>query len=174
MGYRILYIWVEGNKDFRFFDSVLKPLFENKYGYVQIIEYRKMKKDKTINYLESIISMCADYIFFVDINAYPDEESRKRGLKRKYGKIEENRIIVVEKEIESWYLAGLDAENSKRLGVTHLENTDNIVKEKFNTMKPQRFDSEIDFMMEILKYYSIETAKKKNKSFKKFIEKYDF
>lgn len=173
MGYKILYIWVEGKKDFRFFDSIIKPIFENKYSYVQIIKYGEMKKEKVNDYLESIISMGADYIFVGDINTYQNKEEKKRELMHKYKKIEENRIIVVKKEIESWYLAGLDAGDSRKLGVTHLDNTDDVIKEQFNSMKPRRFDSEIDFMIEILKHYSVKTAQKKNESFRDFVEEYD-
>jgi hypothetical protein len=40
-------------------------------------------------------------------------------------------------------------------------------------MIPKKFDSKIDFMIEILKYYSIDIAKQKNGSFKKFIDEFD-
>ncbi|KYK36216.1 MAG: hypothetical protein HXS46_15530 [Theionarchaea archaeon] len=173
MGYRALYIWVEGDKDFRFFDSIMKPIFENKYDYVKIIKYGETKKEKINSYLESIILMGSDYIFVGDINTYSDEKHKKQELKHKYKKVDENRIIVVKREIESWYLAGLDLKSSKILQIPYLNNTDEIVKEQFNSMMPRKFDSEIDFMIEILKHYSIDIAKQKNESFRNFIDEYD-
>ena len=82
-------------------------------------------------------------------------------------------IAIVVKEIESWYLAGLDNKQSKNLKIPILNSTDDITKEKFNQLIPKKFDSKLDFMTESLKCFSIETAKLKNKSFKYFIEKYD-
>lgn len=174
MGYKALYIWVEGDNDLRFFENILKPLFEEKYDYVQIRKYKeKMKKEKIDNFLEGIKAMGADYIFVGDINTYPCATAKKQGLKRIYKKIDENRIVVVKKEIESWYLAGLDKKSSKNLGVRYLNDTNNLIKEQFNSMITRNFDSEIDFMTEILKFFSIDIAKQKNESFKYFIEKYD-
>ena len=97
-------------------------------------------------------------------------KNQKQELKHKYKKVDENSIIVVKKEIESWYLAGLDKESSKALRVPYLNSTDDVTKEQFNSMVPEKFDSEIDFMKEILKHFSIETAKQKNESFKHFIK----
>ena len=70
------------------------------------------------------------------------------------------------------YLAGLDKSNSKKLGLPFFEVTDEIKKEKLNQHIPRKFNSCIDFMMEILKYFSIDIAKQKNSSFKYFVEKY--
>jgi hypothetical protein len=80
---------------------------------------------------------------------------------------------VVIKEIESWYLAGLDDRSSKRLGTRYLNTTDNVTKEQFNDLIPKKFDSRIDFMQEILKCFHTETGKQKNTSFRYFLEKYD-
>lgn len=95
--------------------------------------------------------------------------ARKQTIKNKYGRrISVDRIIVVVKEIESWYIAGLDNGACKELGLHSFTSADNITKEKFNDMMPKKFDSRIDFMVEILKRFSVETAVRKNKSFDYF------
>jgi len=78
----------------------------------------------------------------------------------------------VRKEIESWYLAILDDGKCKEFGVPSFR-TDDVTKEQFNGLIPKKFDSGIDFMREILKSFDIEIAKRKNRSFKYFAEKYD-
>ena len=50
--------------------------------------------------------------------------------------------------------------------------TDNLTKEDFNGLIPGKYDSRIDFMFEILKYFSIDSAGKKNHSFRYFAERY--
>ena len=90
-----------------------------------------------------------------------------------YENIDNDKMIVVIKEIESWYLAGLDNEVCRQLKINNFADTDNVTKEKFNALIPKKFTSRIDFMSEILKYFSIEIAKQKNNSFQYFVEKYD-
>ncbi len=75
-------------------------------------------------------------------------------------------------EIEGWLLAGLDEKATKKLKVSYFDNTQNITKEKFDQLIPKRFDSRIDFILEILKHFSIDVAKEKNKSFAYFVNKY--
>ena len=38
---------------------------------------------------------------------------------------------MIIKEIESWYLAGLDTSDGKQLGISIFDTTDNISKEQF-------------------------------------------
>ena len=61
---------------------------------------------------------------------------------------------------------------AKNLGIKKKipDTTDTVTKEQFYNLMPKKFDSKIDFMREILKNFSIEIAKKKNKSFKYFVE----
>ncbi|MDI6767583.1 MAG: hypothetical protein QME52_12240, partial [Bacteroidota bacterium] len=53
------------------------------------------------------------------------------------------------------------------------KDTDDTTKEQFNRLIPEKYDSRIDFMSEILNNFSFKTAKRKNRSFKYFIEKYN-
>jgi len=79
---------------------------------------------------------------------------------------------VVIKEIESWYYAGLSSESAEYLAVPDLPLTDDLTKEDFNALIPSKYDSRIDFMFEILKFFSIDTAGKKNHSFNFFVNRY--
>lgn len=169
---RGIFIFVEGNNDELFFKNIIKPKLEGKYDYVKIIKHANEKKEKIKGYIKSINSMGAEYIFVVDINNSPCITARKQEVKNKLKSIDEERIIVVIKEIESWYLAGLEDAEAEKLGIPIFSNTDNITKEQFDNLIPKKF-SRIDFMLEVLRNFSIKTAKQKNGSFRYFIEKYD-
>jgi len=104
--YKRLYIFVEGNDDERFFNKVLVPKFKEKYDYVKLIKYARWKKESVNNYIKSIKAMGADYIFVADINNSPCITAKKERIQSIYKKIDNDKIIVVIKEIESWYLAG--------------------------------------------------------------------
>lgn len=80
---------------------------------------------------------------------------------------------MVVKEIEGWYLAGLGNTEAEKFKIRTFSETDTITKEQFNALIPKTFDSRIDFMLEILRIFSIEIAKQKNRSFRYCIEKYN-
>ncbi|NUV00458.1 hypothetical protein XO12_10285 [Marinitoga sp. 1154] len=171
MSFKQLYIFVEGEDDKRFFDNIIKLELSGKYDSINIIRYAKMKKEKVNNFIISIKKMNADYIFAHDIDNTVSTTSKKIEIKHMLKNIDEDKIFIVIKEIESWYLAGLSNEKCKILKIPIVKNTDEITKESFNNMISDRFDSRITFMIEILKNFSIKIAIQKNKSFKYFIEK---
>jgi len=174
MGYKRLFIWVEGEDDERIFKNLFLPNLQKKYDWIKIIRYGTLKNEKINNYLKSIKAMKAEYICVTDINDSPCITKKKQEKQNQLKNIDSNNIIVVIKEIEGWYLAGLNDTACNKLKINKHNNTDEISKERFNNIIPDKFDSRIDFMVEILKYFSIKTAKQKNKSFDYFIKKYDY
>jgi hypothetical protein len=113
-----------------------------------------------------------DYIFVADIDSEHSVRDKKQILYFHFRHISGHSIVIVIKEIESWYYAGLSATAAQELGVADLPSTDELFKEDFNLQMPRHFDSRIDFMFEILKTFSLETAVLKNRSFKFFVERY--
>ena len=173
VAYKRLFVFVEGNDDKRFFESTVKPHFYNHYDSVQFYTYAQAKTEKSKNFITSIKAMGADYIIVADINDAPCVTERKEKIKRRFGAdIIDEKIVLTIREIESWYLAGLTNSKCEKLKLRNIPNTDNMTKENFNSLIPKKFSSRIDFMVEILKCFSIPTAKKKNKSFSYFYKKY--
>ncbi len=171
--YRRLFIFVEGNDDERFIRYVIEPEFMKKYDYVRIIKYAQEKKDKLCNLIKSIKSMGADYLFFADINDAPCITGKKSKIIKSCKEISPNRVLIVIREIEGWYLAGLSDEDCIKLKIKCFSNTDNITKEEFNKLIPKKFSySRINFLIEILNHFSIDEARRKNRSFEYFYNKY--
>ncbi|URZ15816.1 hypothetical protein [Clostridium felsineum] len=160
-------IFVEGPDDERFY----KWYFKNK---VKIIPYATEKKEKINNYIKSIKKIdYMDYIFTCDIDSVNLSEKKKLILKT-FSNCDEDKIIVSIAEIESWYLAGLNKENSKKMKIKYFSNTDNITKEKFNNIIPKKYSSRLSFMIEILENFDLEEGVRKNKTlyyFHDFIRK---
>lgn len=172
MGYKRLYIWVEGQDDQRFFKQIIEPKLRDKYDRIETICYRELKKEKLESFLKSIKAMGADYIYVTDIDQVPCVTAKKDGTQHRLRNIDKEKIIVVIKEIESWYLAGLGNAQAEKFKISAFTETDDITKEQFKNLIPKTFNSRIDFLLEILKSFSIEAAKQKNKSFKYLVEKY--
>jgi len=171
MAYNQLWALLEGNDDERFFKKI-KPNLEKKYDFVRTWQYQQKTDSRIKNFLKSLKAMNSSYFFVRDINRSPCVTAKKNSMKSRYAKtIDIDNVIVVVKEIESWYLAGLDEESCTELGIRPFERTDTITKEQFDALIPKKFDSRIDFMVEVLKRYSVETAKQKNKSFGYFMSR---
>ena len=190
MTYRTLYILVEGGDDARFFERVVRPLFEDEFGHVQLWQYSQQEKEKVNTFLDSIRVMqaagIADLIIVADLDESPCVTDRKERILSGFrslsagqspgqpsGPYSSTRILIVCREIDSWYLAGLSDEECKRMGLpATLDNTDHISKEQFLSLMPDRFDSKAEFMLEVLRVFDHETARSKNTSFRYFMQKY--
>jgi len=61
--YKLLFIFVEGNDDERFFNRILSPKLQEKYDTVMIIKYATMEKEKVNEFIKSIKAMGAEYIY---------------------------------------------------------------------------------------------------------------
>ncbi|MFA6332449.1 MAG: hypothetical protein WCX22_05820, partial [Methanoregula sp.] len=90
----------------------------------------------------------------------------------RFSNLDGGSIVIVIREIESWYYAGISGPLEQELGIADLASTDDMTKEDFNARIPRHFDSRIDFMFEILKSFSLETAVRKNQSFSFFVNRY--
>ena len=155
-----------------FFRKIAIPLLKEKYDNIQIIKYAQWKKVKVDGFIKSITTLGFDYLMAADMDFAESVNEKKRYISGKFVSVDKDNITVVIKEIESWYIAGLSDEKSKEFHLEIFHDTENITKETFKTLYHRKFRSRIDFMKELLKNYSVDAAKMKNKSFRYFVERY--
>lgn len=163
---------VEGPDDKNFFTKIVQPKLMNFYSSIKFIEYSGWKFKKRRQFIKAIQAMTAAYLYVSDNDQSPCISDRKQKVTEKIENLEKDRIQIVVEEIESWYLAGLDEDKSKLLHIKYLKRTDKVTKERFRELRPKRLTTNIEFMAEILKAFSIDVAKEKNQSFKYFCEKH--
>ncbi|RJP78262.1 MAG: hypothetical protein C4524_06900 [Candidatus Zixiibacteriota bacterium] len=168
-----LFLMVEGRDDVRFFETVIVPPLKQKYKGIKILEHSGWTKREVDRFIDSFRRIRADYILIKDLNSAPCVSVRKQKLleEGKYQSIETDNIAVVVREIESWYLAGFSEKDCRRLKIKAHKSTNDLVKEQFDQLVPERY-LRADFMIEILKCLSIEEAKRRNRSFRYFMDKY--
>jgi len=172
MAYKSLFVLVEGPDDEKFWERIINPILYTKYDFIKPYMYAEKPKRIVKSFPKSIKAMKAGYFFLADINRSPCVTAKKEDIARRYKKtIDSDNIMIVVKEIEGWYLAGLDDKSCQEVGLKPFTNTDEITKEKFNQLRPKKFDSRIDFMLEVLNRFEMETGKRKNKSFNYFMTK---
>jgi hypothetical protein len=131
------------------------------------------KTNKKINsMLSSIKQMNAEYIFIRDMDDNPCITQSKEHVISTGKNVDIKRIIIIEKEIECWYIAGLSSTASKQLKISYTGRSDMINKERFNQLIPKKYSSRLDFMIDILEHFSVSTAKRRNRSFQYLLDDY--
>lgn len=174
MNYKPLYIFVEGDDDERFFDTVIVQKLQERFFPILFIQYAQ-NRSKIGGYIRSFAtpSLRADYICACDLNHCTSAEEKITAFEEEFDNVNRDNVVVVIKEIESWYLAGLSTTDSKRFFKKNFERTDHVYKEKFNASRRwNKEEPRRSFMREILKHFDMKTAKLKNRSFRLFVEKY--
>jgi len=157
------------------FEKIVLPIFNKRQVTVSLRMYANDKHQELAKLIQSLKQMNMDYILVADKNSEQTcITAKKEDIRKRYNnEAEIDKIIVVIKEIESWYLSGLNEEQAKKLHLPVLDNTENVGKRKFDEYRHHcRLPNRKDLMKEILKYFSIKTAKQKNASFKYFADKY--
>jgi hypothetical protein len=169
---RRLFILVEGADDVRFFDRIIKPLLEPRYKSVELIAFASLRRGMVSRFLLSLERLGHDYILATDIDAEPSVRAKKRVIIKRFPDLNPRKVIIVIKEIEGWYLAGIDDDQQHTFGLIPFHSTDDLTKEAFNARIPGQFTSRIEFMIALLESFSIETASIQNRSFAFFTRAY--
>ena len=160
----MLYIFVEGPDDEKFISNV----YSGKFGIHEFVRYAHMNNEKIISFIKSIKCMpSCDYVFLADADGKQLAE-KKNCLLDKYPILTEDKIYVVQYEIESWYYAGLDRETCRKLKMKdYVCCTDTMTKEQFNA-KLYRLSERQYIMSKMLDLYSIDLAVNRNSSLSDF------
>ena len=169
--YRILWLLVEGADDRRFCRNILIPILQTTFDHVDIWNYSQEENWRLPSLIRSIESMNADYILFGDMDERPCVTATKEAITNQFSGLTWDRIMVVRQEIEAWYLAGLDEEAHRELGLTRIRNVDEVTKEQFDRLVGGE-DEHTNAMTEILKRYDIDVARQRSPSFRYFWHKH--
>jgi len=176
--YKQLYIFLEGTDDERFFEKIIKPRLTSDFAFIKFIKYAGLTKKVVIDLIKTFKNQPhTDYIFVSDLDTQGDKTfcitKRKSKLNEIFNNvIDNNKMFVVKEEIESWYLAGITQSNLEKFRIEAFSNTEQVNKEMFISMIPKKMKSTIDFQIETLKDFSLESGINKNNSLKYFVNKY--
>jgi len=156
-----LFLFVEGPDDERF----VRNHYRNRN--IKPINYACMSSKTVNNMLKAIKSSNSSYLFLADSDG-ATSIIKKQKVINKYSECENSQIVIVCFEIESWYLAGLNRQDSQKLGVKFISLTDAVTKEQFNSMIPKKM-SRLDFLLELLRKFDNDVASQRNTSYRSFL-----
>ena len=176
LAYGRIYVLVEGSTDTLFVERVVMPAFkrERPNAVVQVLEYAARAPRWLRALLRSIEAQKADYVFVCDQDASVCKSSCKLKRQGTCDSLMSHRICVVDREIEAWYLAGVDSDACRELKMHFLPSTDGITKEDFAAMRPSRFSTNLDFMLSIVERFNLNHAldECRNRSLCYFIDRF--
>ncbi|MHB8361442.1 MAG: hypothetical protein ACYDAO_05860 [Thermoplasmataceae archaeon] len=143
---------------------------------IKVVKYAQKNSENIDSYFKSLKSTNNNFQKFflfadLDCERFQCISSRKDGLRDKFMYIRDNDIIIVKREIESWYISGLSKEDCKTLKIKYPANPELISKEKFKAMLPKGI-SDSEFRKLIMEKFSIELARIRSPSFNYFISKF--
>lgn len=183
MSERKLFILVESEYDTIFLEKIILDYLKQSYKEIEFFEYARIPPETIVNVLKSKIEMNFNYFFLVDLDANICFPEKKDFIRRSIPILHIEKIIVVIKEMESWIIAGIVKEvlydlGSKREIVTSLGIhkrsfcSDEFYDKDFMKLIPKKLRSKRLFVMDLLEFYDINLAKRRNLSFEYFFDNF--
>lgn len=174
MAYRRLFLFVEGDDDERFLQTVAVPWLRERYEDIKVVGYAKLRKEKLEGFVRSARAMGADYLIFRDLDRHPCASSAKKSLVQRCSPAEAKRIQIVKTEIESWYSAGIPDGDPEwgELPIARMPDTETVTKEAFLRAMTRSGSPLLPTLLALLERFDRKRAASRNASFRYFLRKH--
>lgn len=161
----MLHCFIEGPDDETFFKKIFSGIEVDYYQYSQ------KQSIKVNKYIQTIKQINEPYIFFADADG-DSYQSKKDKILNKFQAVNTDNLFIVQYEIESWFLAGVDKPFCDRNKIKkYYSDTNSITKEMFENVIKNTGETKLSMMLKMLNDYSYVLAGTRNDSFKKFFDK---
>jgi len=168
-------IFVEGDDDKSLMERKLKYKIKNgDRRIIRILKWSKRPKDEINKLIHGCKHGSGSYLFLSDFDCseFECKSGKKDQLVGIFTELERGNIYFIVRKIEGWYLAGISDKRARELGLNIPLKTDDIGKRKFSQIVSKKFNNDYAAKLEILNHFSIDSAKKKNSSFKYFYDRH--
>ena len=161
----MLSIFVEGDSDRRFFETLLVPRFEVAHGTgnVHVFIYAEDKPSKTSSLVASAAA-AGDYLFVSDLDAALCVSGRKALITLRYPTVQAARIRIVRQEIEGWYTSVLPQAEILKISPVKDGSTNHLLKEHVERYCKARKLRRVPFLLSLLAGFDVAVARSRNAS----------
>jgi hypothetical protein len=167
-----LFLLVEGDDDDRFCGSVITPERVPAYSDVSTWQWSPRKTTVTDErFIDGVVANGDDYFLLADLDDLDYAESRREAICQRFSSCDRTHVIVVERAIEAWYVAGLDlaVQTALKIDRGRIPNrTDDFRKADLRGVMPSRYKATNAFLRDVLRRFSIAEARGRNRSFDDF------
>lgn len=171
MRLRRLVLFVEGDDDLRFLERVIKPLLTERYELVRIQRTSQLVPKEICKILLTLKASGWDYLFISDKDEHPCKTKKRQNVVGKWTAVQIDKVVIVDSEIESWYVAGADSMVALEIGFTLPRKTESFTKENLSRCTNKRYPTATDIKLKLLENYSVLTAKERSASFAYLLSK---
>jgi hypothetical protein len=156
--------FVEGDDDQRFIERIVAPRIGAIYPVIKYFRYASSVPKETCQILRTLESTGWDYIFLADRDQCVCKTIRRQRVCDKMQAVKFNKVVIVDQEIESWYVSGIDVAIARAFGVPRTRCSELFTKEHLNRSINRRFPTATDLKLFLLDNFSLELAKQNNDS----------
>jgi len=168
----LIYFCIEGSRDQTFLEKIIKPKLIKSGSTVDFYQHAQKTNKRIQNFIRSVNSMdFAAYYFLSDMDENPCYTKVKTNHRSRVSNLDKQKILVANKVIESWILAGQSQKSLNSIGIKLSKKLESYGKIEFERLKPERFKSISAFVQNLLEDYDLTTAVKNSKSLEYFCRK---
>jgi hypothetical protein len=119
--YSLLFLYLEGDDDERFFKQILLDRFQELYSEIKIWKYARKTDIQRKRFIDTVNKVDNwTYFCFRDFDSNTCVTNKKENIKNKFERIEIANVFIIIEEIESWYLAGINNDFLRSIGAPNL------------------------------------------------------
>lgn len=167
---------VEGPTDRRFFERIILPRARQRGLRFRVVEWSTLTMGERRRIVEDAKRANRKYGFVADQDDHPCVSSKKRSLRRTMDFLADERIHVVTREIEGWYLAGLNQRASAQAGVSWSAingGTERIRSTSIAAIDKESFRTRDQLLLAALELFDFYRAVRVSPSFRKVCQRLD-
>lgn len=164
----VVHVLVPDGDTERFVSRVLGPALKGRGVRLVPWIYASERPSKVVSYITSATKLQEPYYFLTELSTSPCVTRRKAEIRLTIPNIDNSRIIIVKKVIESWIAAGAQLRTEVRYGFRIPGNTDRMGRAQFERIRPSRLATSNEFKAVLLEDFNIPLARRRNRSFDYF------
>jgi hypothetical protein len=155
--------FVEGDDDQRFLERIISPLLADKYPIIKYFRYAPCVPKEVCNLVRSIETSW-DYFFLADLDQNECLIRKREAVCERMRAVNLRQVVIVEREIESWYASGVDANTAKKIGFKLPRDSGSFSKEHLLRCVGKKFSTATDIRLALLDSYSLQRARLRSTS----------
>jgi hypothetical protein len=168
-----IFFVVEGLDDQRFVERIICPQLKNtRYYFGGIQQHAEMKDVKVKGLIKTYVDLKFEFIFMCDFDSGPCFTVRKNRHSSRYSPLPNERVLVVKKKIEGWYMAGVDKSFFKKHRLECPGDVENVDKHVIEEMAQRAKMDLTDFKIELLRNYNWNKGLERCPSLRRLNQKY--
>lgn len=159
-----LIFFVEGDDDQRFLERIIGPIVSENFLLVRYFRYASSVPKDVCNTLKTLESAGWHYLFLADRDQNTCITKKREAVCEKMQAVSPERIVIVDGEIESWYVSGVDSGKAKTIGIKMPRAVETFSKEHLQRSTNRKFPTATDLKLFLLDNYSLTEARTRSNS----------